>query len=166
MTAVKTPPKTSGALLEERGDGLRFRLFRRAATLLEAQVSPGLGWLRVAGRGLLVKDLRTCAPTTGEVLKENGPQYALGPFLFRLLGFSAPPVPTCEAEALFWTFAARHAVELGAFYGRPVVELSHGDVAQFVQAAGYAAELGIMLSEQMQAKMRHAAAAASTEVPA
>jgi len=161
MTAVKTPPKTSGALLEERADGLRFRLFRRATTLLEAQVSPGLGWLRVAGRGLLVKDMRTCPPTTGEALKENGPQFALGPFLVRLLGFSKPPLPTCEAEELFWTFAARHAVELGAYYGKPVIELTHGEVAQFVQAAGYAAELGIMLAEQMK---RQAARPVSPEV--
>lgn len=163
MTAVKTPPKTSGALLEERPDGLRLRLFRRAATLLEAQLSPGLGWLRVAGRGLLVKDLRACPPTTGEALQENGPQYALGPFLFRLLGFSKPPVATCEAEELFWTFAAQHAVELGAFYGKPVVELSHHEVAHFVQTAGYAAELGAMLAEQMK---RHAAPPVSSEVPA
>lgn len=161
MSQTKAPPGTSGALLEERGDSLRLRLFRRAATVLEAHVEPGLGWLRVAGRGLLLKDTRKLAPTTEEKLGERGPQFALGPFLVRLLGFSKPPLPTCEAEDLFWTFAARHAAELCAYYGRPVVELSHAEVAEFIQASGYAAELGGMLAERQM--KRGAASGVSTE---
>ncbi len=163
MAQTKIPPTTSGLLCEERGEGLRVRLFRRASTLLEAQVAPGLGWLRVAGRGLLVKDTRTCPATTGETLREDGPQLALGPFLVKLLGFSKPMVPTCEAETLLWTFAAKYAVELCAYYGRPAAELSHAEVAHFIQAAGHAAELGGMLAEQMKHQTRRGV---SSEVPA
>ena len=149
MAKVTPPQGTSGIIVEQRGGGSRFRMFAGARSLVEAHVEPGMAWLRVFGRGVLLK---TGSASTVNIDSDR-PQYKIGPVVIEPLITTGFSQATCAVNALFWVLACRYAQDLVFFYGRPVAELSVKQVADWITTAGHTAELGKLMVERSSSGM-------------